>query len=101
MFYKIETNALVLSIKVSANAQRSEFKKQRVPDVLDVRVQGVRDKGRANESLVAYLASTLNIPQSHIEIFTGATTPHKKIRLKCEHPEKVLRQIQELIALKT
>lgn len=101
MFYKIEPQALVLSLKVSANAQRCEFKKQRVAEVLDVRVQGVRDKGRANESLIAYLSSILGIPKSHIEIFAGATTPHKKIRLKCEHPEKLLAQIQELIALKT
>lgn len=101
MFYKIEPHALVLTLKVSANAQRSEFKKQRTGDVLEVRVQGVREKGRANQSLVAYLSSTLNIPKSHIEIFAGATTPHKKIRLKCDHPEKLLSRIQELIASKT
>lgn len=97
MFYKLEPQALILSFKVSANAQRTEFKKQRTQEFLEIRVQAVREKGRANEALIAYLSGILKIPQSHIEILSGSTTPHKRIRLKNNHPEQLLSIINELI----
>ena len=86
---------------MSAKAQRTEFKQQRTPEALDIRVKGIRDKGHANTELIAYLSSILEIPQSHIEIISGATSSHKKIRLKCQHPDKYLLEIKKLIADKS
>lgn len=97
MFYKLETHALILVIKVSANASKSEFKKQRTEDYLEVRVAGVRDKGKANNELIAYFSSIFKVPKSHIDILSGSTAPHKKIRISSPEPEKILAIISSLI----
>ncbi|MCC6137032.1 MAG: DUF167 domain-containing protein [Bdellovibrionaceae bacterium] len=98
MFYKLEAQALILSVKVSANAIKSEFKKQRTEDYLEIRVAGVRDKGKANIELIAYLSSKLGVPKSHIDILSGSTAPHKKIRVSTPEPAKILALLNTLLS---
>lgn len=90
MFYTLEANALILKIKVSANAPTTGLKKPRTPEELDIRVAGIRDKGKANAELIAYLSSILKVPKSHIEILSGSTAPHKKVRIASPEPQKCL-----------
>lgn len=97
MFYVLEPKALIISIKVSANAAKTAIKPQRTPDVLDIRVAGVRDKGKANAELIAYLSSILDVPKSHIEILTGSTAPHKRIKIPSENPRKCLEKLLDAI----
>lgn len=97
MFYRLEADALILQIKVSANASKSEIKKQKTDEYLEVRVAAVRDKGKANEELIAYLSGILKVPKSHIEILSGSTAPHKRVKIASKTPSEALEKLKSLI----
>jgi uncharacterized protein len=97
VFYRLEKEGLLLIIKVVANARRSEWNRQNSEEYLSVRVAGVRDKGKANKELIAYLSGTLGVSSSKIEIVSGSTAPHKKVRILCPNPEALVAKILEQI----
>lgn len=97
MYFKIDDHSLTLQIKVSANAGISEFKKLKTEEYLEVRIAAVRDKGKANEALIAYLSSILKIPKSHIEILSGSTAPRKRVKIVSKNPTDSLEILKSFV----
>ncbi len=50
-------------------------------EVLKVRLAAVPEKGKANEELIRLLADRLHIAKSRVEIVSGDTSRHKRIRI--------------------
>ena len=91
MYYKLTSNYLSLSLKIIANAPKSEVKPTaKTEDFLVVKVKGIREKGKANEELVSLLSKHFKVPKSAVEIVKGATSSLKRVQIHSEDPKKLL-----------
>lgn len=70
-----------LEIKVTPFASKNEIVRWE-EDRLVVKIQGVPEKGKVNENLIDFLAKTLGIPKSRIEIISGKTSRIKKLNIQ-------------------
>jgi len=58
-------------------------------EALKIRLTAPPVEGAANAACLAFLADLLDLPQSHLEILTGAHSRHKVIRISGLTPEEV------------
>ena len=79
LFYTIHMT--LLYVKVTPNAKQNQIIGMK-EGVLCVRIRGVPEKGRVNEELIAFLAETLGLAKSQIEIVSGHTSRLKRIRIE-------------------
>lgn len=71
---------MILEIKVTPNASKNEILRWE-ENRLVIKIQGVPEKGKVNENLIAFLAKTLGIAKSQIEILSGKTSRLKKLEI--------------------
>lgn len=71
---------ITLQIKVTPNASKNQIMGWE-GDVLRLRIKGVPEKGRVNEKLIEFLADTLGIAKSQIEILSGHTSRLKRLKI--------------------
>jgi uncharacterized protein (TIGR00251 family) len=50
-------------------------------DMIKIKVATAPQKGKANQSLVAFLAKRLGVKRSEVQIVAGQTSPVKQIRI--------------------
>jgi len=55
-------------------------------------------KDRANGELIAFVATTLGLPRTTIELTSGASSRHKRLRISTADPAAVIRQLIALAA---
>jgi uncharacterized protein (TIGR00251 family) len=70
----------VLTVRVTPRSGRDEIVGWQ-DDELRVRLRAPPVEGQANEALRRLLASALDVPQSAIELLTGATARTKRLRV--------------------
>lgn len=85
---------MILEVKITPNALKNEILRWE-ENRLVIKIQGVPEKGKANENLIAFLAKTLGIAKSRIKIVAGQTSRLKKLNIQ----EISLEQIKELLPL--
>jgi uncharacterized protein len=91
MFYQVHADHISLSLKVSANAPKNEIKSCSANDErLIIKIRAVREKGLANKELIAYLSSTLKIPQKQFLLLRGETSPQKVLAIYGLSEKKLL-----------
>jgi len=81
--FRLTDKGLLLRVKVLAGAGRSEVAGLRSGE-LAVRVQAPALEGRANRELRRFLAGRLGLPASRVEILSGESSPHKRLRLPAD-----------------
>lgn len=83
-FWRAETGALLVRVKVQPKARRSRLEGLR-PGAdgprLRVAVAEAPEDGRANRAVCAALAAALGVPASLIEVSQGATAREKTLRI--------------------
>ena len=57
--------------------------------MLKVKISAAPEKGKANQSLIKYLAKKLGVKTKYISIVSGQTNPIKQIRIENTSPEKL------------
>ena len=72
---------MILEVKVTPHASKNEILRWE-ENRLVVKIQGVPEKGKVNENLIDFLAKTLGIAKSQIEIIGGKTSRLKKLDIK-------------------
>lgn len=77
---KETSKGILLCVKVVPKASRNEICKWE-GDELKVRLNAIPEKGKANETLIAFLSKQLEIPSSHIHLIAGDTSRHKRLLL--------------------
>jgi uncharacterized protein len=65
-------------------------------DALKIRLHAPPVDGKANQALIAWLAKTLDCPQSAIELIRGQTSRRKILSIRTAQAEAVHRQLQTL-----
>lgn len=48
-------------------------------DELKIRLKGVPEKGQVNEELISFLAKTLKLAKSQVQLISGHKSRHKKV----------------------
>lgn len=72
---------MILLVKVIPNA-RSNALDSFQDGILKVRIHAPPDKGKANETLIEFLAETFQIAKSRITIISGHTNRLKKLKIE-------------------
>ena len=85
---------MLLSLKVKPNSRQNSAMREGAN--LVVRVHAPAHEGKANKELVTFLATTLRIPKSRIQILSGLGSPFKRIELPDEFRERVANWIKSL-----
>jgi uncharacterized protein (TIGR00251 family) len=78
--FTIKKDSLLLRIKAFPKAGENRIVGVRNGELV-VRLQAPASKGLANKELVKFLAKTLAVPRSEIEILSGETSRHKLLGL--------------------
>ena len=86
--YRIEADAIVLTIRLTPHADRDAVEGiGTLADgrmVAQARVRAVPEDGAANKALVALLAKLFHRPKSAIQLAAGATARVKQLRIAGE-----------------
>jgi len=69
-----------LSIRIQPRASKNELVRM-AGGGLKIRLTAPPVDGAANEALVKFLAHTLSIPRSHVELVSGHTSREKVVRI--------------------
>jgi uncharacterized protein (TIGR00251 family) len=73
-------DAVVLTLHIQPGAKRTESAGLH-GDALKIRLAAPPVDGKANEALIAFLAKTLGVPKSHVELVSGQTSRAKRVRI--------------------
>jgi uncharacterized protein (TIGR00251 family) len=78
--YTKKENGLVITVKVVPGSSRSEIV-GRHGQMLKIKVAAPPEKGKANKALLEFLADTLNLKKTALEITAGHTSSIKQVFL--------------------
>lgn len=73
-------DGVVLSLHIQPGAKRTETAGLH-GEALKIRLAAPPVDGKANDALVAFLAKTLGIPKSHVELVAGHSSRTKRVRV--------------------
>ena len=80
MWFRIEGDAIILTLHVQPGAKRSEIAGLH-GDALKVRLATPPIEGRANDALLRYLAKLFVVPQRNVKLLRGAQSRHKMVKV--------------------
>ena len=75
-------SVLVLKIKSRPNAPQTKFISKMSDNTIKIDISAERDKGKANQELIKFLARVLDLDKKNIKIISGQTAQNKLI--KCQ-----------------
>ena len=78
---KEEANGVTFAVRIVPRASRSEIVGEH-NGALRVRIAAPPVEGAANRELIRLLAKEFKVPQTFVEIVSGATSKNKVIRIK-------------------
>ena len=96
MFYQIQKNTLILSVRVSPNARRSGLEGIWNNTHLKIALTAPPVDGKANEALIDFLSDYFSIRKSAINIQSGQTGRQKVIRLTFMNNQDLEQAFQKL-----
>lgn len=70
-----------LRVKVIPKSSRNEVAGYMADGTLKVKIAAVPEKGKANAALCRFLAEHFGVPARDVQILSGATSPHKRVRI--------------------
>ncbi len=82
-------NAVVFSVKVVPRSSKTAVAGV-LGGMLKIKLAAAPEKGKANESLVEFLADTLGVKKNAISIISGHTSPVKTIQITGTSTESLL-----------
>ena len=84
--FEEKDGCIVLNVRVVPRASKDEIRGV-LGDALKVRIQAPPVEGKANAYLVKFLSKHWKIPRRDIEILSGETGRHKRLRISNPPPE--------------
>jgi hypothetical protein len=74
-------DGVILTVRVMPRATRSEVQGVH-GEALKIRLQAPPVEGKANRALIEFLADTLGVSKSSVEILTGDTSRNKRVLVR-------------------
>jgi uncharacterized protein (TIGR00251 family) len=97
-FLEARKNGTLLRLKIQPGCRNSEFA-GREGDELKARIAAPAREGEANRECIRFLAKTLGVAKSNIEIVRGAKSRHKVLLLK-QVPHSLIHDLHDKFAEK-
>ena len=69
-------------MKVIPRSAKSEVAGEMANSVLKVKIAATPEKGKANQELIALLATHFGVPRGAVSIVSGHTAPFKLVRIE-------------------
>ena len=85
-----------MQIRVSANARRSELKRDAEGGYI-LKISAPPVEGKANEAVCRWLARSLGVPQGAVSIVRGSRVPRKTIKVETLDESEIERRLAALI----
>jgi uncharacterized protein (TIGR00251 family) len=87
-------NAVIFSVKVVPRSSKTALAGL-LGGMLKVKLAAAPEKGKANESLVEFLADTLDVKKNAISITSGHTSPVKTIQITGATSAAILQKLNQ------
>lgn len=87
---------IVLTLHIQPRASKNEVCGVQ-GDALKIRLTSPPVDGAANKLCREFLADLLDVPKSAVEIISGETSRHKRVRIASADPEKLRRLVDSII----
>ncbi len=87
-------NAVIFSVKVVPRSSKTAVAGI-LGGMLKVKLAAAPEKGKANESLVEFLAETLGVKRNMVTITSGHTSPVKTIQITGVSVEMILQKLNQ------
>lgn len=78
---KIKNSDVYLRVKVCPGSSQTEFKEKMADETYKINIAAPAERGKANQSLLKFLASGLGVSQNKISIISGAGDRVKLIKI--------------------
>jgi uncharacterized protein len=94
--YTVTGNAIILNLHIQPRASKNQV--CGVQDsALKIRLTSPPVDGAANKLCREFLADLLNVPKSAVEIISGDTSRHKRVRISTGDPDATRRLLDGLV----
>jgi hypothetical protein len=93
-FRREPSGSVTLSLHIQPGAKRTEIT-GRHGEALKIRLAAPPVDGKANESLIAFLAEQLEVPRAQVDLVSGATSRQKRLRVKGASEEAIARLVAD------
>ncbi len=96
---KADKKGATLALRITPRASKNEITEILSDGTVKIRLSAPPVEGKANEALLKFLAETLDVPVSHLEIVSGAGGRNKLVSVIDMDAEILHRKIAEHIRL--
>lgn len=100
MYYTKTETGYIIRVRVTPNSSRNTiagtFADNNSAVYLKINIQGVPEKGKANQELIKYLSKLLHINKSCFELLSGETERYKKLLIKIPPNQSLEELLKEL-----
>ena len=87
---------IVLTLHIQPRASKNEVCGVQ-GNALKIRLTSPPVDGAANKLCREFLADLLDVPKSAVEIISGETSRHKRVRIASAEPDKLRRRVDSII----
>jgi len=94
--YTITENGIVLNLHIQPRASKNQVCGVQ-DNALKIRLTSPPVDGAANKLCREFLADLLDLPKSAVEIISGETSRHKRVRITSGNPDQTRQQLDNLI----
>ena len=95
--YTVSGNSIVLNLHVQPRASKNQVCGVQ-DNALKIRLTSPPVDGAANKLCREFLADLLDVPKSAVEIISGETSRHKRVRITTSDPDQARRLLDSIIA---
>ena len=95
--YSVTEKGIILNLHIQPRASRNQVCGIQ-DNALKIRLTSPPVDGAANKLCREFLADLLDLPKSAVEIISGETSRHKRIRIACDDPDHTKSIIDGIIA---
>lgn len=72
---------MILDVKVTPNGSKNQILRWEEARLV-IKIKGVPEKGKVNDTLIEFLSKTLKIAKSEIKMIAGQTSRLKKLEIR-------------------
>lgn len=95
--YTVTGNGIILNLHIQPRASKNQVCGVQ-DNALKIRLTSPPVDGAANKLCREFLADLLDLPKSAVEIVSGETSRHKRVRIATADPDRTLRLLDRMLA---
>ena len=95
--YTLTGNGITLNLHIQPRASKNQLCGVQ-DNALKIRLTSPPVDGAANKLCREFLADLLDVPKTAVEIISGETSRHKRVRICTDDPDRVCRLLDHIIA---